>query len=66
MHCTMKLPNEPGVNISFSAVYSGSEENDKFFKATPGGHLDLFTVNKEFADTIELGKEYYIDISSAG
>ncbi len=44
------------------AVTSGSPENDKFFKYTPGGNLTLYTVNAEAAEAIEIDKEYYIDI----
>lgn len=44
----------------FIPVYSGSEENKKFYEATPGGSLDL-NVTKN--NTFEIGKDYYLDIS---
>lgn len=53
------------INITFSAVYSGSEENKQFFAATPGGSFSFYTVNKTAADQFEMGKEYYFDISAA-
>ena len=52
-------------NIQFSPVYSGSEENKKFFAATPGGTFSFYTVNKAAADQFEMGKEYYFDITPA-
>lgn len=46
-------------------VVQGSEENKKFFKFTPGGEFKLQVVSSETAQTLEVGKEYYIDISPA-
>ena len=47
----------------FSAVYGDSEENKKFFEATPSGNLKVGTYKE---DLFEPGKEYFIDISEAG
>lgn len=46
----------------FNAVMSGSEENDKFFAATPSGTIEVSTVA---ADVFEPGKSYYIDFTPA-
>ncbi len=46
----------------FSAVSSGSPENEKFFAATPSGSLKVSTY---VDDIFEPGKAYYIDISEA-
>lgn len=54
-----------GKRISLSPVTSGSEENDKFFAATPGGSIRLEVVNKTAADAFELDKQYYVDFSPA-
>ena len=54
-----------GKNVHFCPVYDGSKENKKFFAATPGGQLGLFTVNQAALDQFKQGKEYYIDISPA-
>lgn len=51
--------------VKLSAVTSGSEENASFFKYTPSGQLSLGVVNKAAAEQLEVGKEYYIDISPA-
>jgi len=48
--------------LRFQAVCNGSPENEKFFKYTPSGELNFYTVNKAAADVIEQGEEYYIDI----
>lgn len=63
--CNWKSDSGTGVNLTFSPVYSGSEENKQFFAATPGGSFQFYTVNKIVADQFEMGKEYYIDISPA-
>ena len=52
--------------VSFSPVYSGSEENESFFKATPGGEIRLHVVNQPAFDAFQEGKEYYIDFTPAG
>jgi len=49
-------------NFKFQAVSSGSEENKKFFAATPSGSIELSALN---ADLFEVGKEYYIDFIPA-
>lgn len=42
----------------FSAVSSGSEENDSFFEATPSGSVKLGTFKE---DHFVVGKDYYLD-----
>jgi len=46
----------------FSAVYSGSAENERFFAYTPSGQLNVGAFKD---DLFEPGKEYYIDITAA-
>jgi len=50
-------------DAEFSAVFGDSEENKKFFEATPSGNLKVGTYKE---DLFEPGKEYFIDISEAG
>lgn len=59
--CNMKRDDM----VLFSPVYSGSPENQEFFKATPGGDISLYVVNKAAYDAFEMGKEYYIDFTPA-
>ncbi len=49
-------------DAEFQAVYGGSEENAKFFAATPSGKLNIATV---IPDVFEVGKAYYLDITPA-
>ena len=46
-------------------VTSGSEENDKFFKWTPGGAISLQIVNPEAAKEFQVGKSFYVDFTPA-
>jgi hypothetical protein len=51
--------------LSLRAVYSGSEENKAFFKATPGGQIEMSTVNPAAGTPFVPGKEFYVDFTPA-
>lgn len=51
-----------GFTLGFYAVFAGSEENDKYFKATPSAQFYVQTVNEIAATKFEVGKYYYIDV----
>lgn len=57
-------PGEIGT-VKMSPVTSGSEENKSFYEATPGGSLELSTVNQEALEFFKLGKEFYLDFTPA-
>lgn len=63
--CTDKTDDGNGSFIKMEPVYSGSEENEKFFRLTPFGFFDMGTINPEVALQFVEGEEYYIDISKA-
>ncbi len=46
----------------FSVVTSGSEENDKYFEATPSGIVKLATFKE---DHFKVGQDYYLDFTEA-
>lgn len=46
----------------FTAITGGSEENEKFFAATPSGSLEVDTV---VPDIFEVGKAYYVELTPA-
>jgi hypothetical protein len=50
--------HEFNFDAEFTAVSSGSEEDKKFFAATPSGSIKISTI---ISDTFEVGKMYYID-----
>lgn len=52
--------------IKLTPVTGGSDENKAFYDATPGGSIDLQTLNPQAASYFELGKEYYLDFTKAG
>jgi hypothetical protein len=54
-----------GSTISLQPVVSGSKENESFYKATPGGKIELSTINPDAAKQFAPGKEFYIDFTPA-
>jgi hypothetical protein len=56
----------PGkATIVLEPVTGGSDENKGFWEHTPGGRLELCTVNKDAADQFVVGREYYVDFTPA-
>lgn len=53
--------------MRFGVVYSSdpNSENKKFWDATPGGLIELTTVNENAVKAFEIGKEYYVDFTPA-
>lgn len=51
--------------VIFHPVYGDSEENKKFFAATPSGEIKLGIINKDVWPFFELDKEYYITFEKA-
>jgi hypothetical protein len=72
--CKMRLTSiaeaySNGKSVKFVPVSGGSEENKKFFTATPSGSLE-FTVSEGAAkslglDVSAIGSEFYVDITPA-
>lgn len=62
---TDKNQNVGGFEIKMSPVTSGSPENEKFFKYTPGGTVHIMTINADAAKQFEVGQEYYVDFTHA-
>lgn len=56
---------EDGSTIRLSPVIGGSEENDQFYRYTPGGNIILSTINQAAADQFVAGKEFYVDFTPA-
>ena len=51
--------------VTLIPVYGDSDENKRFWNATPAGTLQLGMINLEAAEAFDIGKEYYLDISPA-
>jgi hypothetical protein len=60
-----RTKGEETQTIKLTPVVGGSEENKAFYAATPGGHIELCTLNEDAGKQFELGKEYYIDFTPA-
>ena len=56
--------SQSGVVI-LDPVYTGSKENEEFFKATPGGQITLTIANPETAARFKSGADYYVDFEEA-
>lgn len=54
-----------GVTLKLRAVSGGSEEDKKFFEATPSGTIEIL-IKSEASRLLELGKYYYVDFTPAG
>ena len=52
-------------DIKARVVHGGSEENDKYFAATPSGELELGVLNSDAAAQLVVGQEYYLDLTLA-
>lgn len=52
-------------SVQLSPVVGGSEENEQFYKYTPGGTVFLEVLSEETASHFEQGQEYYVDFSKA-
>lgn len=55
--------NVSGYSVYLFPVTSGSKENEQFYKWTPGGKIELTTVNKDAGKQFVPGKEYYVDFT---
>ncbi|MGH6814051.1 MAG: hypothetical protein ACREDM_17510 [Methylocella sp.] len=51
--------------VKLVPVTSGSEENKSFYEATPGGEINLGTVNEEALKQFAIGAEFYVDFTFA-
>lgn len=51
--------------VYMNPVYSGSDENKRFFAATPGGNITLHVLNEAALAAFQQGQEYYVDFTPA-
>jgi len=51
--------------VKMSPVTGGSDENKRFWEATPSGQLVFTCVNPEAVQGLKTGKDFYVDISPA-
>lgn len=52
-------------DLEFVPVTGTSQENKKFWQATPSGSFKFQTVNKEAAEMFQFGHEYYVTFREA-
>lgn len=51
--------------ITLTAVYGGSKENESFATATPSGSITFQLNNPALADEFKPGQSYYVDFTPA-
>ncbi len=54
---------DAGGAVRLEPVTGGSAENEQFFRYTPGGGIDLNTVNSAALAQFQQGEEYYVDFT---
>lgn len=56
---------EFGKSLILQPVYSSdpNSENGKFYKQTPGGKIEIMTINESVSEQFIIGKEFYIDFT---
>jgi hypothetical protein len=64
VECVTKFKDSSSVRLC--PVMSGSDENKAFYKWTPGGSIELNTINDEAAAQFAPGAEFYVDLTKAG
>lgn len=52
-------------SVRLHPVTSGSPENAEFYEYTPGGSIDLSTLNPAAAAQFVPGKSFYVDFTPA-
>lgn len=65
MRCESMCIDLNGGTVSLRPVTDGSQENEKFYQYTPGGQLELATLNHDALKQFEVGKEFYVDVKPA-
>ena len=51
--------------VKLQPVTGGSPENAAFFKWTPYGSIDMWTINPAAAEQFKPGVEFYVDFTPA-
>lgn len=51
--------------VALDPVTAGSEENNRFFKYTPGGRIEMNVINHDALTEFEPGTEFYVDFTKA-
>ena len=58
-------PQTNATQVQLYPVTSGSEENDRFFAATPSGSISMLIKNEQAASQFKQGQTYYVDFTPA-
>lgn len=59
---TQVTKTESGEKVELAPVTGGSPENEKFFKWTPSGKIEMGIVNPEIKE-FNPGDEFYVDFT---
>ncbi len=61
--CVSVLRSKDYATVLLEPVVSGSKENESFYRWTPGGKVELSTINHDAANQFIPGCDYYLDFT---
>lgn len=64
-HCGTVDEFGPSERVKLFAVMGGSAENERFYKASPAGNIELTIDNPNVRGFFVQGQEYYVEIRKA-
>ena len=64
----MSPKSDLGYRVTLQPVYDSDpkSENGQFYKFTPGGKIELETINAAAAASLKIGTEVYVDFTPVG
>jgi hypothetical protein len=60
-----KVISKTGATVMMEPVYTGSPENEAFWRYTPAGMIRMDIQNPPALDAFVVGAEYYVDFTRA-
>ena len=64
-HCSTVDEFGPSQRVKLFSVMGGSDENERFYKASPSGNIELTIDNPAVHGFFAEGEQYYVEIPKA-
>src|SRR5690242_4485130 len=65
LRCKFQVTENSSGTVRLEPVTGGGPENDKFFAATPAGHIHLHCTRPEVTGGLAVGAEVFVDLHLA-